>query len=382
LKKLAVIAQTIDPSRGSEFATGWSVVREIFFDRRILETYDVDIFVSENGSNRQRIERYIEHMTSRPNFVIVPQVWPKAHFLIGRVLRVLWQVKVCFLVMKEGYEVVHQVSPNSLAYLNPIFMLARRETRIVGPMRIEPKASVDVLYIDNLPVLFRQLQIRLKESFESFILLFHRRCVARRTELHLSPIAGHMRYDNQIYCRETAFIQTPIAHKAENDVPWNVIWSGLGDYLRKNEHLARRVVNAALTDPRLDELNFNLLGVREPYKISNRVFCKNAIPRDEFLSSLTSRTIYLCTSVLELNCVLAEEVLSCGGSVVCGPLPGFSSRPDTQRIFVVQSYRSVREWVEKLVQALETDHTPTQNSLVEQSSLVDEIIGHIRAFSE
>ncbi|MFG6547044.1 hypothetical protein ACGYLM_18485 [Sulfitobacter sp. 1A10445] len=352
MKRIAVIAQTADPARGSEFATGWGAIRDIYLDPRIRTKFHLDIYVSENGNNRKNILSEVSDLDPQPNFIFVPQVFPRLHRLMGRFLRQVWQFAVWRRIKWENYDIVHQVSPNSIAYLNPIFISQQQIKKIVGPMRAERKASVPGLYMANIAVMFRHLSIKVKETSEAFLFLAQRRAVARNAFLHLSPIASLGLRDNQIYCPETAFVTVPpLLARDGNADNWRVIWSGSGDNHRKNEHLAKLVVKAALQDPRLAKLQFAFIGGKRTPIPSSRVTYSDGINRAEFMSGLSNQTIYLLTSLLELNSVLAREVLLHGGQVVVGPLPSFSGRDHNGRVHHVEQYSRPEFWVDALVKA-------------------------------
>lgn len=348
-RRIAVIAQAADPRLGSEFATGWGAVNQ-FYLQSPPEDMSVDIYISEYRGNREFILENVAVPTN-VRLLFIPLVLPRLHRRLGRAMRIAWQIRVAWTIQTGGYDAVHQVSPNSIVYLNPIFLLkAFKGYRLIGPMRSEAAASVAQWYAKHLPTVLRQASIRLKEAAESVMLLYHRRAVSL-ADLHICPIAAHLRRDNQVYCRETALVDVCLPTADARPVKYLVLWSGQGDVHRKNAHLASDIIAAAEQEQELAEFEFRLLGDKIPSVQAARIESSAGVPRADLLNMLTPGTIYLLTSLLELNSVLAEEVLQRGGRVVAGPLPSFAARAATSGVHVVENYTNVSEWVGRLIEA-------------------------------
>lgn len=350
--RIAVVAQTVDPAYGSEFATGWAMVSKICAHPLLLERFDIDVFVSMRFGNDQRILATGISKLEGLSLKFIPLIWPSAHRFIGRFLRICWQLKVAALVIAGRYDVIFQVSPNSIIYANPLFLLDIGPLKIIGPMRIEPRASVPGLYPHSPRVLARHLAIRVKEAIEWIILAPMRIAIKQNAALHIEPFAVNAKAPNQFYCRETAMID--VSTKAALDQPDGIMlmWSGQGDPTRKNEHLVQRIVGAAMNDKRFSDVRVTILGSSSEWCRNDRVDVIQKIPRPHLLRLMNKNTIYLCTSLLEINSVMAEEVLIMGGAVVGGPLPGLLGRPDASRIAIVEEYAVVSEWLEKIFQLM------------------------------
>ncbi len=351
-QRMAVIAQTADPAFGSEFATGWAMINKICAHPLLLERFDLDIFVSKARHNDQRILETGIGGTDGLHLRFVPLIWPPAHRFAGKILRILWQFKVAVLILMGKYDAVFQVSPNSIVYANPLLFFKKGPTKLVGPMRIEPRASVSGLYWRSGPVLMRHLAIKAKEAVEWIALSPLRAAIKRNAALHVSPFVIHVKQPNQFYCRETALIELGEVREDGQAIGYRLLWSGQGDPSRKNEHLARSIIDKLLDDPRFDDVSLTVLGATFDWQRSERVSFVSQLPRAQLLHSMTARTIYLCTSLLELNSVLAEEVLIMGGAVVGGPLPGLLNRPDSSRIATVINYGNPSEWLDKIAEAI------------------------------
>ncbi|PLW68328.1 glycosyltransferase [Pseudohalioglobus lutimaris] len=346
MKRYAVIAQTVDPDRGSEFAAGWYFLKEVIFDERIQSNFSIHVFISENEKNRESILNYCRNRNVQAKINFIPQVLPQKHKYFGRLLRFFWQVRLAKVLQRGKFDIIHQISPASILYLNPVFLLRSKGKKVVGPMRIQARASISAMYLSDFRVLLRQVGIWSKECLEWVGFSYHRWCIRRFAEIHFTPFARKITNRGEVYCRETAFISFSNHECTEANSPEPVvIWSGLGDYYRKNEDLARRITLAMKKDSELKGLRVLFFGARKPHLKSHGVDYFDALPRSSFLKLINASTIYLCTSTLEINSVLAEEVLSKGGCVVTGNLPGFSMRPDNGGIQVVKDYNSLEDWL-------------------------------------
>lgn len=350
--RIAVVAQTADPAYGSEFATGWAMVSKICAHPLLLERFDLDVYISKTFDNDQRILASGISELQGLNLKFIPLIWPSAHRFIGRFLRICWQFKVAVLVVLRKYDVLFQVSPNSITYANPLFFLGVGPVKIVGPMRIEPWASVKGLYWHSSGVLARHLAIKVKEAVEWITLAPMRAAIKRNAALHIEPFAVNAKAPNQFYCRETAMIDVGNIRAPEPTGGILIMWSGQGDPNRKNEHLAQLIVAAVMEDPRFWNVRATILGGSLDWPRNDRVDVVQKIPRPQLLRLMNEHTVYLCTSLLELNSVMAEEVLIMRGAVVAGPLPGLVGRPDTARIGIVDQYAVVSEWLDKILELI------------------------------
>lgn len=380
-KRMAVIAQTADPALGSEFATGWGMIKKVCSDSRLLDIVDIDLYISETNGNIERIKNTELFLKGGLHFKFIPIVMPTAHRYFGFFLRIYWQYIVAERIKEQKYDIFFQVSPNSIAYLSPLFLQPSMQTLILGPMRIEPKASVSAIYFKSFPVVLRQFRIFAKEFAERIIFSRRRDRIRKFCALHISPIKSHTRYKTQFHCRETVFPDYPAFARASPETKPTVLWSGVGDPLRKNEHIAREIVASCIRSPDMEGVNYLVVGSSLKWKIDSRIKFVEAIPRAEFLKVLTSKTIYLCTSLLEINSVLAEEVLIAGGIVISGKLPGFVERPDDSRVLIVEKYTCVSSWKESIKKAVRLSEDPTSADewrVNVVDDLIDRIVSTIR----
>jgi hypothetical protein len=336
------------------------------------------VFIAQNGKNEERIILTSIGKRGSLNLRFIPLTWPKAHRFIGRLLRIFWQYKVAKFIYEEGYDVIFQVSPNSIAYANPLFYLNWGPVKLIGPMRIEPWASIRVFYWNSPQVLLRQLFIKAKETLEWLVFWPMRVCIKRYSALHLSPFAVDAKLSKQLYCRETALIEIEV-DKISSSGKWlHLIWSGHGDAVRKNEHLARRIVTKLLHDIRFANASITILGSTLSWPKDDRIEVFDKLARSALVRSMTNRTVYLCTSLLEINSVLAEEVLIMGGSVVAGPLRGFIDRSDDSRIGIVRDYSNPAKWIDKIFESREP-LSDTLKSINPRDVIVERIVERILA---
>lgn len=353
--KIAIIATTAAPNGGSEGAAAWSFLNELYLRSEIKG--ELDIYVSCDPS-KERLQIECDGKANKTTRIIgVPIIWPKLHTYFGLILRVLWQLKVFILIFRRDYTLIHQLSPNSILYLNPIFFFPfRRRKLIVGPMRVYPFVSIKKLYLRDFSTLMRQISIIFKEVCEFCFLSLHRLVISRNVDIYINPILNERKAsDRECYMPETAFIGKYIEKDGRARNVNRVIWSASSDEKRKNLHLALSIARFYLENTKDKNISFEFYGLSKSNSSDKRIKFYETIDRRAFQKRIDASVVYLMPSILEINSVLAEEVLQNGGRVVASNMEHFKLRSNSEPIYTVENYNSIDEWCSKLFEAMHSD---------------------------
>jgi len=348
MKKICLLCQHANPKYGSEYAAGWSTLKALYLDR-LYEKFQIDIFISSHSYNSSDINRVKDQYQKKNiNFYFVPNFnKSKLHKYFGALLRIFWQIKVFFIIKDKKYDFVHQISPNSIIYLNPIFLFNNKIKKIIGPMRSDSFINLKQIYFYSLNVFIFQIFAHIKQFIEFVLCFFHRKAILK-VDLYLDPIPKR-KLNNSVYCPETSFIKTRQNKNNNKNNKYLLIWSGTPETkIRKGYHLVMKVIQN-LNKKKINNYEVLILGLMN--KKSNNINFKKKLPRSVLLSKLDNRVIYLMTSLRELNSVLVKEVLENNGQVIAAPLVIFNKN-NSKNFHLIKKYSNIDEWCNKIISIL------------------------------
>lgn len=348
MQKICLICQHANPKYGSEYAAGWSTLKALYLEK-LYEKFQIDIFISSHSYNSSDINRVKDqYQKNNINFYFIPNFnKSKLHKYFGALLRIFWQIKVFFIIKDKKYDFVHQISPNSIIYLNPIFLFNNKIKKIIGPMRSDSFINLKQIYFYSLNVFLFQIFSHIKQLIEFVFCFFHRKAI-HKADLYLDPI--HIKkLNNSVYCPETSFIEVKKNKNNNKNNKYLLIWSGTPENkIRKNYHLVMKIIQN-LNKKKISNYEVLILGLMNK-KFKNINF-KKQLPRSVLLSKLDNRVIYLMTSIRELNSVFVKEVLENNGQVIASPLVIFNKN-NSKNFHLIKKYSNINEWNSKIVSIL------------------------------